>query len=303
MPRNPTIITLWTAAWEESRQGVTCPGEHVLSGRPAVHYVISRRVRDVAAADAYLVERGVSLRPDEVLGEVPERMSSDGYLVSTLVTDPVELAMFAALMAPDEQLGTVAADGRPPILLTEPEALKLFDSHYKGPGDVLFHREGQPWYNVPSQNADRETWKAGNYDPAPLQKWVDRVAAERERGMLTRRLRILSEKLTDDELMSMQAGMDLLAKAEEVRVLWRAEQPVPGVINDDFWVIHAANDGPIVVIINVYDETGAILGWWVVPPDEHERYLREEKPLWDAGVPYFEWWAAHPELHDRRPAD
>jgi hypothetical protein len=42
-------------------------------------------------------------------------------------------------------------------------------------------------------------------------RWLDRVAEERERGMLTKRLRILSEKLTDDELMAMQAHTPLLA--------------------------------------------------------------------------------------------
>lgn len=179
----------------------------------------------------------------------------------------------------------------------------VLEAHYKGPGDVLFHQEGQPWYNVPDQNAERESWKAGHYDPATLQEWVDRELAERERGMLSRRLRILSAELTDDELMAVQAGMHVLAKAEDIRVLWRAEDTVPGVIEDDFWVIHPADGGPTVVIVNVYDETYAILGWRVVPPHQHEPYLREEKLLWDAGVPYFEWWAAHPELHDRRPAD
>jgi hypothetical protein len=134
-------------------------------------------------------------------------------------------------------------------------------------------------------------------------RWVDRVAEERERGMLTKRLRILSEKLTDDELMAMQAHTPLLGKYEEVRILWRAERSVPGAIDDDFWVVHPADGGPVVVIVNVYDETGAILGWRVVPPNLHQPYLREENLLWDAGVPYFEWWAAHPELHGRPPAD
>jgi hypothetical protein len=303
MPRNPTIVTLWTAAWVETTGQHTCPGEHVLADRPAVRYVISRKVQDAAAAHAYLVEHGIALRPGDVLGEVPERMSADGFLVSTLVTDRAELAVFADLMAPDEQLGTIAAASRSPILLTEPELDKLIDSHYKGSGDVMFHREGQPWYDVPTQNAERESWQAGNYDPGPLRKWVDRVAEELDRGMLTQRLRILSAELTDDELMAMQGGMPLLAEYEEVRVLWRGEQQVPSSIDDDYWIIRPADGGPIVVIVNVYSERGAFLGARVVRPDQHELYLRDQERMWAVGVPYFEWMASHPDLPGPRAAD
>ena len=41
--------------------------------------------------------------------------------------------MFADLMAPDEQLGTVPARIGPPILLTEAELGDLIDAHYRGP--------------------------------------------------------------------------------------------------------------------------------------------------------------------------
>ena len=114
MPRNLTITTFWTAAWRESNVSRTCPGEHAVPDRPDVRYVITRKV-DPAAAAAHLAAHDLTLAPGQVLGAVPERMSQDGYLISTLVTDPAELAAFADLMAPDEQLGTVAAAGRPPI--------------------------------------------------------------------------------------------------------------------------------------------------------------------------------------------
>jgi hypothetical protein len=62
-------------------------------------------------------------------------------------------------------------------------------------------------------------------------RWVDRVAEERERGMLTERLRILSEKLTDDELMAMQAHTPLLGKYEEVRMGSRTSSGGPPIRN------------------------------------------------------------------------
>ena len=155
MSRSSTVVTLWTAAWGESDEKRTCPGEHVRPDRPDVHYVITRTVDDDVAA-AYLAERGVELAAGQAVGAVPERMSADGHLVSTLVTDPDELAAFADLMTPDEQLGTVPAADRAAILLTEAELNDLIDEHHRSAGDVLFHHECLPWYDVPSQNANRE---------------------------------------------------------------------------------------------------------------------------------------------------
>lgn len=300
MSRSLTIATLWTAAWRESNVNRTCPGEHLLPSRPDVHFVITRTVSDADAA-AYLARRGVNLRPGQVLGAVPARMSADGYLVSTLVADPAELAAFADLMAPDEQLGTVPAAERPAILLTEAELSDLIDSHHRGPGDVLFHREGLPWYDVPSQNGDREAWLAGRFDPAQVTAWSDRLACERANGMTSQRLRILSEVLTADELMSIQASLPVIACEEEVRVLRRGEHSVPELVGADYWIARPA-DGPIVVVQSHYSDGGAFLGAEVIPPQRHGPYLRDQELGWAIGVPFTQWWAAHPELHSRAAA-
>ena len=299
MPRNPTITTLWTAAWKESNVNRTCPGEHLLPERAELHYVITRRITD-AEAVAYLAEHGIRLKPGQVVGAVPERMSSDGYLISTLVTDAEELAAFADLMAPDEQLGTVSAAERRPILLTEAELGDFIDAHYHGPGDLLFHKEGLSWYDVPSQNADRAAWRAGRFDPAQVMAWADRLADERARGMVSRRLRIVSAGVTDDELMSLQAALPIIARHEDVRVLRHGEQPVPDVVDHDYWIAQPRT--AVVVIAMRYTDGGAFLGAEVVPPHRHGPYLREQEIGWAIGVPYAQWWAAHPSCTSaRRP--
>lgn len=300
MPSNLTIATLWTAAWQESNVNRTCPGEHLLPERPELHYVITRKITD-AEAVAYLAEHGTQLKPGQVVGAVPQRMSSDGYLISTLVTDAEELAAFADLMALDEQLGTVSAAERSPILLTEAELGDLIDAHHRGPGDVLFHKEGLSWYDVPSQNADRAAWRAGKFDPAQVTAWADSLADERARGMVSRRLRIVSAGVSDDELMSLQAALPIIARHEDVRVLRRGEQPVPDLVDHDYWIAQSA-DGPVVVIAMRYTDSGAFRGAEVVPPHRHGPYLREQEIGWAVGVPYAQWWAAHPELHQREAA-
>jgi hypothetical protein len=119
--------------------------------------------------------------------------------------------VFADLTAPDEQLGTVPAQDRPPILLTEAELGDFIDAHYHEPGDQLFRMERLPWYDVPSQNADREAWLAGRFDPAQVMAWATRLAAERARGMISQRLRVIGASVTDDEAMSLHAALIISA--------------------------------------------------------------------------------------------
>lgn len=295
MSRDLTITTLWTAAWENSGREHECPGEHMLSDRPDVHYVITRKL-DEAAVAAYLAEHGIALKPGQAVGGVPEQMSADSHLVSTLVTDPAELAAFAALMNPKEQLGTVPAAERPPILLVIKELDDVIDAHYNGPGDRLFHHECLPWYDVKAQNEDREKWLAGEIDPEAYHSdWVDRIAEERRRDMITKRLRILSAELTDDERMSMFAGMTLIAREEIVRVLHRGEHTIPGPIDHDYWICFPVG-GPPVVIRSEYTDGGAFVGSEVIPPPRHDLYLRDAEAKWNAGVPYEDWTAANADL-------
>ena len=297
MPRSMTIVTLWTAAWRNSNVDRTCPGEHLLADRPGVHYVITRKIGP-AAVSAYLAEHDVELESGQAVGAVPAQMSADGYLVSSLVTDPGELAAFADLMAPDEQLGTVPAADRPAILLTEQELGDLIDANHRGPGDVLFHREGLRHYDVPSQNADRTAWLAGRFDPAQVIAWTARLADERERGMLSQRLRVVSAQPTDDELMSLQAALPVIAREEQVRILYRGEHLAPDLVDADFWIARPAGR-PVVVIRSHYTDGGAFVGAEVIPPARHALYLREQELGWAVGVPYAEWMAAHRALLTR----
>lgn len=295
MPRDLTIVTLWTAAWENSGPDRQCPGEHMLCDRPDVHYVITRKLDETTAA-AYLAEHGIVLEPGQVVGGVPEQLSADGYLVSTLITDPAELAVFAELMNPQEQLGTVPTAERPPILIVIKELEDVIDEHYKGPGDRLFHHECLPWYDVPAQNTSREKWLAGEFDSETHHStWVDRIAEERRRDMITKRLRILSEELTDDERASMFGGMTHIAREEIVRVLRRGEHAIPGPIDHDYWICHPV-DGPPVVIRSEYTDGGAFVGSEVIPPPRQDLYLRDAEAKWTVGMPYEDWITAHADL-------
>jgi hypothetical protein len=173
-------------------------------------------------------------------------------------------------------------------------------SRYAKPGDELFRMERLSLYDTDSQNADRESWRAGEFDPTALEQWAAVLADDRRRGLVSRRARILSMILTIDEEMSVNAALPIIGRDQEIRVLRRGEHAVPEVLDHDYFVIQPA-DGPVEVVRMVYSE-GRFLGAVVVPPAEHAPYLYERDLAWELGEPFADWWDRHNELHSQRAA-
>lgn len=194
---------------------------------------------------------------------------------------------------PDEQPDVIPSEGRPPVLLTEAELNDTIDAHHRSRGDVLFHREGLAHYDVPTQNADRASWLAGEFDPAQILAWTRRLADERERGMVSQRLRILSLQLTDDEQMSVFAALPIIGREEEIRVLRHGDHRIRDTIDHDYWIARPS-DGPVLVVRNHYSDGGAFVGAEVIPTTAHGPYLRDQERIWAIGVPLAEWLAVMP---------
>lgn len=186
-------------------------------------------------------------------------------------------------------------------LLTEDQLGEVIDDNYREPGDQLFRKEGLAWYDVPSQNADREAWLDNRFDPAQVQAWAEILEADKRRGLVSQRLRIVSAQITDDEAMSLEGALPLIAGPQEVRILRRGEHPIPDIVDHDYFVIRRAA-GVVIVIAMHYSSGGAFLGAEVVAADQHSPYLREMELAWAIAQPYADWWAAHPELHRRAAA-
>lgn len=178
----------------------------------------------------------------------------------------------------------------------------FIDEHYRGRGDVLFRMERLPLYAVEQQAAELQAWRTGGEpDMAAKQRWLDVLAAEVERGMLTQRVRILSAELSEDEARACHWGYPHVGRYEDVRVLRRGEHPVPDVLDHDYWVIRPAGRAVQVVRMD-YSQAGAFLGAVVLPPAAHAAYLREQRQAWDTAEPFPDWWGRHGELHRRRSA-
>jgi hypothetical protein len=165
---------------------------------------------------------------------------------------------------------------------------------------TLFRMETLPAYAVTSDGDDFTRWLAGEREPTWERKnrWLDVLRAERAAGKASRRVRVLSEQLTEYERYSCEWGYALNAPAgEDIRVLHRGEHhlPVDGDL-EDFWIV----DGGEVVVMR-YDSDGRFLHADVVPASQPDRefyaYLWIADRMWESAEPFLDWWARHPELH------
>jgi len=189
------------------------------------------------------------------------------------------------------------------MTLLDQKGLGAFiDAHYRNRGDRLFRMERLPHYAVAQQSAELQAWRdGGELDLAAKQPWLDVLAGEVERGMLTQRVRILSAQLTDDEQRACHWGYPYVGRFEQVRVLRRGEHPVPDVLDHDYWIIRPAA-GEVQIVRMDYSSGGEFVGARVLPPAEHGPYLREQRMAWAIAEPFATWWGQHGELHRRSAA-
>lgn len=179
------------------------------------------------------------------------------------------------------------------------------DDHYRAPGDRLFRMERLPLYDVPSQNADREAFLDGvPPDWSRKQAWLDELAENRRRGMISRRVRILHSTLSDDELMSCHYGLPYIGRDQDIRVLRYGEHQWPDVLDHDYWIIEPA-DSRTHVLRMIYSDGvdgGAFVGAEPVTGRAQAQYLLERDLTWQVAEPFDGWWSRHGELHRRLAA-
>jgi hypothetical protein len=163
--------------------------------------------------------------------------------------------------------------------------------HYRRAGDRKDRIERLRWYNVPSQNADREAFLTGTApDWDRKQSFLDDLAEEKARGLISNRVRIFpAAELNDDELMSCHLGYPYVGRDQDIRVLHGGEHPIPDILDHDYW-IH--------VLRMHYADDGAFLGATAITdPRAQTPYLREWDVAWMDSEDFDNWWARHGELH------
>jgi len=175
---------------------------------------------------------------------------------------------------------------------------EFLHAHYSRPGDQLFRMERLPLYDVPSQNADRDAFLRGVApDWARKQAWLDELAENARRGMVSRRVRVFSAQLSDDELMSCHYGYPYIGRDQDIRVVHPGEHPVPTLLDHDYWIAEPLDGGGVHVARMHYTDGGAFVGAEPIDGPGQDVYLRERDLAWQAAEPFNTWWARHGELH------
>jgi hypothetical protein len=188
-------------------------------------------------------------------------------------------------------------------VLDEQELGAFIGAHHNLRGDALFRMERLPLYDVPSQTKAREAWvRTGTFDTTGLERFAGELAEDEANGLTFERVRVLSADLTDDEAMSCNIALPILARHSSVRVLHRGEHPVPELRGHDYWITYTAATDETNVVAMHYSDGGAFVGAEVVPAELHGPYLRERALAWSIGEPFTQWWARHGELHRRLAA-
>lgn len=177
----------------------------------------------------------------------------------------------------------------------------LIRENYRRGGDRKDRVERLRWYNVPSQNADREAFLAGAApDWTRKQAFLDDLADERARGLISNRVRIFpAAELNDDELMACHLGYPFVGRDQDIRVLHHGEHPIPDILDHDYWILRPVGR-PLHVLRMHYADDGAFLGATdITDPAEQAPYLREWDLSWAIAEPFDPWWAQHGEWHRR----
>lgn len=220
-------------------------------------------------------------------------------VIGKTVTDQEELDAFRHLMADDETLSDIP-DWLAHVMLDVRGLGDFIDAHYQQRGDTLFRMEQLPAYSVDSDGSDWERWQAGATEPtwSRKQPWLDQLRQDKANGLVSQRVRVFSEHLTDYELYACHMGYAHNAEFEDIRVLRRGEHNIPDdLVELDYWIV-----GDKFVLPMTYDGRGRFIGASVLPESKVEELKRDRDRAWEAAEPFPHWWARHQELHRRMAA-
>lgn len=180
-------------------------------------------------------------------------------------------------------------------LLDEKALGELINSYYHEKGHRLFRMERLSRYDVPNQTAELDRWRNGAIEPnwETKQPWLDVLADESKRGLISQRVRLFSARLSDDELRACHWGYYYNSRYEDIRVLHDGEHDIPpDLISQDYWIMAES-----VVVAMHYDPAGRFFGAEVLPDKQLATYQRDRDRAWAVAESFPRWWGRHSELH------
>lgn len=160
--------------------------------------------------------------------------------------------------------------------------------------------ETLPAYDVPEEAGDIEAWRQGRPRPARDETndpWLARIARDTAaRGRSWRRLRVVSEPLTDYE--HWELGEYATEQGEQVRILGR-DQHTHGLV--DVWLFDTGTPDASAYLLR-YTPTGAWLGAVRLSTDDAAHLARQASAAWEAAEPLTRYLAARTVRRETRSA-
>jgi hypothetical protein len=144
-----------------------------------------------------------------------------------------------------------------------------------------FRLEGLPQYSVPEEDEPYTHFlSSGEFNRNFNSSWTEVISSAKKRGASMKRLRLISQPLTNYETFEVQAYQENIKAGEEIRVMDRDDWPWTG----DFWFF----DNTWIARMH-YDVDGAFVGVDVKEADDDDKADFEY---------WFDIFESAPELKD-----
>ncbi|MFV2196947.1 DUF6879 family protein [Nocardiopsis sp. LOL_012] len=155
--------------------------------------------------------------------------------------------------------------------------------------ESAYHLEMRDHYAVAEELADIEQWRAGQWGPeqdaASKAGWLDLMRATAARGVQLRRVRIVSEPVTEYIRFEHEGTPQNIAAGEDVRWLPRTRASGLALPGNDCWVFDSAT-----VLFNHFTGDGGWVGNEVsTDPDVARICAGAFASAWDLAIPHDEY--------------
>lgn len=216
-------------------------------------------------------------------------------VVGREITDPAERAQLS--IGSGEGAVEVTSGLLPEVALVMDEA--ALGTALRGARHDLFRLEVLDYYDPDRDDYQRYVSGEPGPDMARVGPWLDRLRAERARGLCRRRVHIVRSPIGDYLRYECEwAYAHNVQAGEEVRILDLAEREALASGLPDFWLV----DGQTMLIMR-YDPQGRFAGATEYRAGPLTAMaIAASSALWDASEPFQAWWGRHHEYRRSRQA-
>ncbi|WP_152514421.1 DUF6879 family protein [Nocardiopsis valliformis] len=155
--------------------------------------------------------------------------------------------------------------------------------------EFAYHLEMRDHYAVAEEEADIERWRAGDWGPEDDARskagWLDLMRSTAERNVRLRRVRIVSEPVTEYIRFEHEGTPQNLAAGEDIRWLPRTNASGLALPGNDCWIL----DGTKVLFNHFTGDGGWVGNEFSTDPDVAKLCAEAFESAWTLATPHHEF--------------